>query len=282
MSDLYTSQVHLKRVLAGQATAAFTPLPSEVAALIDPAFVPGMGALNEDAEGRLQCPMRGCGTFHSDLGAHVGASHRELKAQGIRRLLGIPQTVGLSTRRHPSKKGCSKSHMDRMRTLRTGVRKQVSGLTAMSRNKADTCPAQLQAKLIALAEKLGHSPSMADFDAEYDGGSKAAVSVFGTWQNAKNIAGLGASVGGPDPIVPQEQVVEALRAWHEVHGDLPTSTECKLREKAPILPTYPVILRSLSCLNWQSAMRAVLSILNVESERYGYLRDERDRMSEAA
>lgn len=275
MADLYTSQVHLKRVLAGQASAAFTSLPPEVAAILDPSFVPGMGALNEDAEGRLQCPVRECGTFHSDLGAHVGAVHRELKAFGIRKLLGIPQTTGLSTRRHPSKVGLGKSHMDRMRPLRTGVRRQVQGLTMMSRNKADTCPAQLQAKLTALAEKLGRSPSISDFDAEYDGGSRAVCMVFGTWQNAKNLAGLGVSPGGPDPIVPQEQVVEALRAWHEVHGDLPTSTDCKLREKTPILPTYPVILRSLNVLNWQAAMRAVLSVLDVESVRYGYLRDER-------
>ena|ERR1035437_10068511 len=77
-NDLYTSRVHLKRVLMGQATPAFTPPSSAVLAMLDPAFFPGLGALNEDGHGRLQCPVRGCGDFFPWLAMHLGRSHRSI------------------------------------------------------------------------------------------------------------------------------------------------------------------------------------------------------------
>ena len=100
MSELYTSAVHLKAVLAGRATAAFTMAPEDVLKVLDPAFFPGMGALNEDKHGRLQCPVRGCGRWFVRLGQHLFAEHRAIGGTtGLKRALGIPKGTSLLSKK---------------------------------------------------------------------------------------------------------------------------------------------------------------------------------------
>ena len=278
MSDLYTSQVHLKRLLAGQATPAFTPAPEAVLKMLDPAFFPGMGALDADAEGRRRCPLRGCGSYHHSLGKHLADHHRHtVNAVGLKRLLGIPKntsllspsarravcagSVGKGTPGGPSKYG---------RPRRNGT----NNGSPMQKNFSDTCPAQLRAKLISLRDELGHSPTMSDFKAKFgDSVSMAVQRTFGSFNAAKATCALEQYAYGSIP--PHNQitgalVVESFRGWVETHGDLPGAREIRDRSAAPRVVSAATAKRALGVNNWGAAMRSVGESLGIKSERYGF------------
>ena len=208
MSDLYTSQVHLKRLLAGQATAAFTPAPEAVLKMLDPAFFPGMGALNEDEYGRLQCPVRGCGIFMAHLSRHLNGAHRGIGgASAIRVALDIRNNrpllsakLRVDARRIYSggSTALARRYGGNMVAAMTSVSHSVERhgnprgrVSLAQRNEADTCPGQFQARLMDLAREIGRSPSRADFERRFGvNASRMIQVVFGTWNNAKALAGL--------------------------------------------------------------------------------------------
>jgi hypothetical protein len=284
MSDLYTSQVHLKRLLAGRATAAFTPAPEAVLKMLDPTFFPGMGALNEDESGRVQCPVRGCGAyFLTGLGNHLGGKHPTIGAAGVRIALGIPlETPLLSAKGKEEQKRLSTiPNTRRFATQKQGERArrkrraaEASGpVISMSRlNFADSCPAQTAEKVAALAEELGHVPTFAEFVAKVGPDARSAVlGVFGTWGNLLANCGLstrGRSTGNHGSIGVAD-LVESLRTWVEAHGDLPSARECQRPDRAPVIPSYPTILRVMGVDNWSAAMRSAVEHLGINSERYG-------------
>lgn len=281
MDDLYTSQVHLKRLFAGRATAVFTPAPEQTLKVLDPSLFPGMGILNEDDTGRLQCPVRGCGEFHRFLGRHANMKHRGIGgASAIRSALDIPARIPLASRKTRSAIRVSPHLKDQsQRASERAVEVRRSGTfsrrtTIESRNWADTCPAQLQEKIHALAGKLNRSPSRTDFANEYGHGIlSAVVAVFGTWNNAKAICGLSVTAKGNAGCVPHNKlserlVLESLRAWIDVHGDLPSSEQTRHRDLAPYIPTYAAILSAFQVETWQAAMRSAIAHLGIRSERY--------------
>jgi len=293
-NDLYTSQVHLKRLLAGQATAAFTPVPVDVAKLIDPAFVPGMGALNEDEKGRLQCPIRGCGEFHYYLGNHAHRSHKGIGGMNaIRQAIGIPKRVSLLSRRARVERraftaraiakaqatpGAASGRIsvgDGRGGRHAGEQYADSQISMHQRNHADSCPGQLQARITSLRDKLGHSPTGSEFKDAYGYGMlKAVYAVFGTWNNAKATCGLVVYENGFNPPHTRTRrldvalVAESLRAFVEANGDLP-NVNAGRDGIAPRIPAPRVIMRVFGVDNWQAAMRSAVEYLGIDSERYG-------------
>lgn len=270
MSDLYTDMEHTKRLLAGQATPAFTPAPEAVLKMLDPAFFPGMGALREDKHGRLQCPVRGCGEWHAFLGSHWTRRHRAIgKISVLRSALSIPTRVTLLSEKYH--RSYDRRTPETRQRIANALRKPVNrktGWTIHTRNLHDSCPAQLQEKLRALQLKIGRSPSVADFTVEYGPAATFAVkSVFGSWNAGKAAAGLEANpVGGPRRIN-KNLVLESLRAWYTAHGDLPSAHDWR-RGIAPWLPSPAVILRAFEVSTWAVAMRAASMELGVSSISY--------------
>lgn len=288
--DLYTDQVHLKRLLAGQATAAFTPLSLDTTKFIDPAFVPGMGALMERPEdGALRCPVKGCGQWVLKLAYHVAKKHQNIGGvTAVRRALSIPCSVSLLSSRVVAERRSrvGARYADRGEDLnrwragggrsnRNGNGRLGSGTTVSQRNFADTCPAQLREKLTALDRKLGHSPSVTEFTREF--GVKAANAVkrvFGSWNAAKTECGLDSNTPSSwrgerrHNFKSPASVTAAFQLFYERNGDLPRSGSHETR--GPRVPDYRVTCRATGADNWNAAMRSVGESLGIKSERYGF------------
>jgi hypothetical protein len=290
MSDLYTSQVHLKRLLQGQATAAFTPAPEAVLNVLDPAFFPGMGALNEDEKGRLQCPVRGCGSWHRSLAPHLAHAHRSIGGpQALRLALDIPRSVPLLSMSERAKfrsrfegvdmpaRWGAKARVVGMHRLSSSRKREYRARSAQSRhsiaakNLNDTCVAQLQAKVAACARAISRSPSQTDFEKMYGLNVLYAVKqTFGSWNNAKAQIGLALSPA-PRHSSPftVNLICEALREWRDHHGDLPLVTDTQNPSRVPQIPSYTTILRAFGVDTWDAAMRSAIEHLQIKSERYG-------------
>ena len=284
MIDLYTTQVHLKRLLAGQATAAFTPAPGEVLKVLDPAFFPGMGVLNEDDKGRLQCPVRDCGEWHRMLAAHLNVRHRAIGgAHGVKRALDIPKGTPLisqQTRANHSVAYKSRPRWGHGRPVTSYAGRGVANggahrrATMAERNWADTCPAQLQERIRVLARKLGHSPSNVEFKAEYGPGPEKSIRrLFGTWNNAKAVCRLSTYQPGEQRQhglrKSTEDVMSALAQWVAIHGDLPSTDDTQNPMRAPRVPNFRTVLHALGVDSWHAAMRSAVDYLGIRSERYG-------------
>jgi hypothetical protein len=277
--DLYTSQIHIKRLLAGQATARFTMAPESVLQVLDPAFFPGMGAVNEDDEGRLQCPVRGCGKWFTKLARHLSADHRALGgAQGVRAALGIRKSVPLTSKAARAVTSAqwnaapnrSRAFVSTIRAFRMSENGSNGPKTMHDHNFSDTCPAQIQERIEALARKVGHSPSCNEFVAEYGGALFAALRQrFGTWNNAKVQCGLTttSSVG-----YTRAAVMLALQTFYDARGDLPRhrDTAGVRGARGPYVPSRMAIIKALSVGSWEAAMRSAAEYLGVNSELYGF------------
>lgn len=284
MNELYTSQMHLKRILSGLASPSLTPLPPSAEKLIDPAFVPGLGALNEDPRGRLQCPIRGCGKWFEQLGPHIARAHRSVGTEKVKKALGIPKSTGLvasqmRTKMRAAAKRAVASSLSRREGLDRGGRGNAGRvhvarrITIHQKNHSDTCPAQLQDKITILDRKLGRSPTLNEFIGQY--GEQAAHevrNVFGTWNNAKAVCGLSlysAADGSRLHAKTRDAVLLSLKTWYDEHGDLPSVSDCENPSRAPRIPGYRVIMRALSVENWLAAMRTAAAHFGLSSERYG-------------
>ena len=278
--DIYTNQVHLKRVLAGLATPAFAPAPATVLGVLDPENFPGMGALNEDDRGYLQCPVRDCGKYFPRLSTHLNQAHRGIGGdRTIREALGIPKSrvlVSASIRAvaraaailrplTPAQRAGLASGYSRAKN-----RKHLPN-SAVARNFSDTCSAQLLAKIESLATRLGHAPTYGEFIEEYGANMWEAVRrVYGTWNNAKSLCGLSPATKHWHPTrTGRTAVLESLKTYYDATGDLPGSVEVQRRSTTPLVPCYTTILKNLGVSTWQAAMRSAVDYLGITSERYG-------------
>ena len=164
--NLYTSLVRLKQEMNNGVIPVMTPIPEKIQDVIDPAFTIGMGALYEDAEKGLRCPVRGCGVYRHVLTKHLDSGHRELGgASGIKDLLSIPHTARLVSRltharlalareRKPSggiRPATKQQSANRSLRKRAGRSMSRSRATVGAKNLRAACEAQVAHKLIALS-----------------------------------------------------------------------------------------------------------------------------------
>lgn len=107
-------------------------------------------------------------------------------------------------------------------------------------NKDGMCPDQLIQEIQTLAEKLGHSPTHAEFTKEYDGKFIGAINrTFGSWNGAKTIAGLercksGSLVAHNRAPFTDEELLEYLRSFYKEKKEVPTNSDFK----KGFLPSY--------------------------------------------
>lgn len=291
MADLYTSLVRAKEELNGGALPVMTPIPEDAQSVIDPRFTIGLGALMEDPEKGLRCPVRGCGRFFHRLTTHLNNSHPDAGgAVGVCRLLSIPVSTPLASKRLSSKhrETCLRTRAQgklstprsaasrRALACKRNLAKRRKGFAEYQRSMAtrnfkNTCDAQLRSRLLAVYDKIGRSPSYNEGLLLDPSLVRAAERVYGTWNNFKAMVGLDAAPrgsGGGRNALSAAQVTEAFRAWFAEHGSLPSSDQVNKR-LTPIVPTYRATCRALGVKSWDEAMRVVASLLDVRGGRYG-------------
>jgi hypothetical protein len=273
MAQLYTDQTHLKMVLRGH-SPRMTAISESATTIIDPAFTPGMGALSEDARtGRLRCPVRGCGHYFHRLTTHLNSAHGLVGgADAVRAALSIPKAIPLYSKAalsnlaatselRPSMKG---QHRHVTNSAGAGVRQSLA-----YRNARSQCDAQLAGYLTDLANELGRTPSLREFETRYGGATRTALlTVYGSWNNALALCGL-VIRGKASNKIRSSDILPALRAWYVAHGDLPLSTDAAVPTKGPALPAYATILRAFNASGWRSAMEIAASLLDIYGGRYG-------------
>lgn len=291
--DLYTSLTRLKMAMNGGELPPMTPLPESALVAIDPAFTiggNGLGGLVEDEAKGLRCPVRGCGRWYHQITHHLDRSHAEEGgAARVRELLEIPASASLISTRLREKFVANNERRDSAaalatwRTLHPGETARmarasravrVAGVRHTSRtvgfkNLLDSCPQQLAHKLIDLHKKLGRSPCADEGRAEYGPGFVSAVQrVYGSWNNAKAQVGLERWKTSKQRWS-QAAVLEALNAWYEVHGSLPSSLAIRRRRSTPVMPSKSAILSRFNTSSWPEAMRRAAALLNIYGGKFG-------------
>lgn len=288
MADLYTTLVRAKQELNGGVLPAMTPIPENAQNIIDPAFTPGLGALEEHPEKGLRCPVRGCGKWTHRLGDHLGKKHGDIGgARAVKYALSIPMGAPLASSRY--RDGC------RSRTRRlidTGVTRPPMRTPAWNdpvaraanarragrngtgtvgfRNLRNSCAAQLIQRLLAVRDRIGRTPSAREAT-QHDGTLvKLAQNLYGSWNGLVAAAGLvGRPTGNRDRAADRAHVLVMLREWCAVHGSLPTRRQVATPTSAPLLPSYKAVLRAFECESYPEAMRRAAALLNIYGGRYG-------------
>lgn len=148
------------------------------------------------------------------------------------------------------------------------------------RNLENRCLVQLKHRLIDLSNRLGRSPSREDaIAAEGPTFVRRVEETFGTWTSGKAQCDLPVHGKFRDRFGraaaqkwSADNVVEALAAWHEVHGEFPTprQTMRPRNAKTPYVPPYKTILANIPGVKgWKDAMRQVATRLQIYGGRYG-------------
>lgn len=289
---LYTSLVRLKQAMNGGTLPPMTPVPESVHHLIDPAFTIGLGALREDEEKGLQCPVRDCGEWRHRLSSHLRGAHRNIGGvAAVRRALSIPSTAPLMSQRalaeareqgvaafdrYVRQVGPERVRLDMGRTWSetqtSGARTKrraaqlANRSTVGARNLADTCDAQVSHKLIDLQVRLGRSPGAREASKLLGAGVyDRIIEVYGTWRHALAQLGLDAVRKRND----RESVLAGLEAYFQVNGHLPSRHQASLPTRTPKIVSPRVILATLGETTWYGCMRKAAIILNIRDGRYG-------------
>lgn len=289
---VYTTLTRVKMALNGGVLPPMTALTAQATTLIDPSQTIGMGALMEDEEKGIKCPVRGCPVWAHNIGLHARVAHRAIGgAPAIRRALDIPPTQSLlSERAHAEfSQRARQSVRERQRGPRSpetrarmqerthasrGIRSRAK-MSMGARNMRDMCEAQMRKKFADFRSEYGRRPSELEFTRmcwrEETGAppwaSQLIRDVYGSWENA--VAQLDVVTAPVNAILTSEQAVACIRAWWDEWGELPSADDARLRDEFPLLPPQRVLLRALKSESWDEAMRRAASLLNIYGGRYG-------------
>ncbi len=290
MMELYTSLRHLKMVLNNGEIPPMTPLRATATRVLDPAFVLGAGGLQEDERKGLRCPVRGCGVYKHHLTTHLNREHKGLRTQDespsdvVHRLMGIPLSVALCSthvKSQLSSAGKKNQWMSR-KALREGKPRDLNtnpeyinkrrstrmnaATSANFRNLRGECERQLAHKILAMRDVVGSFPIRSAAKARYGMAFIRRVNeVYGSWENA--CACLGDRVR-KDGLTDQD-VYESMRAYFDIHKELPTSEAANAMARAPLIVRYQDTLNLLGFATWPEAMAHVAWYLKVDDPRYG-------------
>src|SRR3990167_6621449 len=82
-----------------------TPLSADSHAHLDPGLIPGSGGLYRDDQGRLRCPIRGCGQYRDNLSGHILRAHAcaDVTLNDYKQMMGFSPTTGLLSERFATK-----------------------------------------------------------------------------------------------------------------------------------------------------------------------------------
>lgn len=139
--------------------------------------------------------------------------------------------------------------------VKSGKRKRVFKRTSWAldrRNIEGNCPDQLLDQIKALADKLGHTPTMAEFDRHARSSRTAVETTFGSWANAIKLLKLEPRLHWRErgPIMTEEQVLEAIRQFYVREKRTPRTSDFK----RGLLPSMRTVVRYFGSV--QNARRA--------------------------
>lgn len=272
--ELHTNLHELKAQAQAQAQA-MTRLTAEARRRIDPAFANGMGSLQETVADGLRCPLKGCGTWHHNLGGHLVKEHA-MPAKLFRQLLSIPSSAPLLSRVTLAKMRQKKEGWDGIRLIkptqqvvRAAARQRAENQATMgARNLEGRCEAQLGQRLHALEESLGHTPTFSEATEWWGSGLVSwIVRHYGTWNQFKAQHDVPTNPRGGPERLPVERVAEMLKDWHQVRGSLPTYDEGAAADRK-LLPHPSTVLRAFCAEKWETAMVRAAAVLRIHDERY--------------
>jgi hypothetical protein len=92
--------------------------------------------------------------------------------------------------------------------------------------------------------------------------------VYGSWNSAKAQCELEPRKNSI-PRYTLNVVLDALTAWVEKHGTLPSYDSVRAPVRIPALPSMPTILKALDTDSYPGAMRRAAALLNIYGGRYG-------------
>lgn len=281
MADLYTSLVRAKQELNGGVLPAMTPVPENVRHLIDPTYVPGLGALEErPGDGCLRCPVRGCGRYFSRLALHLDYYHGDIGGrEGIMRALQIPATTPLVSQQ------TSESLRTRMYALRASGKMATGGISQRARTRShvsrrrgrptsttgwrnlrNTCEAQLIQRLLTVTQKIGRAPTFREARTIDQQMANAGRKLWGTWNAFLAAADLRMEHGRVDQRWRKDRLLRAFAVWRERHGSLPTEAQIVRPRKLPLMPTRAVVLKAYQAKTWEEAMARVSNALRIRDD----------------
>lgn len=278
--ELHTTLGTLKAQAQAQ---AMTRLTAEARRRIDPAFANGMGSLQETVADGLRCPLKGCGSYHHNLGVHLTREHA-MPTKLFRRLLDLPTSAPLLSRVTLAKMRGHKEGWGGIRLIKptrkviqaAAQQREKDAATMGARNLEGRCDAQLGQRLEALEEAVGHSPTMSEATEWWGAGLVSyIVRHYGSWNAFKAKHDVPTNKQGGPETVPVERVVEMLKDWHQVRGALPTYDETASAERK-LLPHPSTVLRAFCAEKWETAMLRAAAVLRIHDPRYspvaGHLR----------
>lgn len=292
MAYPYTSISRAKLAIGGK-LPPMTPLGSDAKNILDERFTIGMGGLREDPKRGLQCPVKGCGKWLHVLSRHLTHAHGDIGGKiAVMDAMEIPRTTKLVSSSYHAMRQAQWKQLDyderckplekaqaRIRELRAmGLFKRAvpnKGMTTAGwRNHRDRCEAQMREPIRVLAATLDRTPTMHEVGS---GVSEAfmwhCISVYGSWAAALKALGFTAYKVGVSPrrkaIASRENVITALRAYVDVHGCLPLSTQAQSPSRKPLIPCRETIMRAFYAATWAEAMRAAAKVLDIADGRWG-------------
>lgn len=211
------------------------------------------GALLITLDGdKVQCHI--CGETYRQLSLHIYQTHK-MKVAEYREKFQLSYTTALvsETLRQEMKERT-------LAYLRTLTKAQIAAFRAKAlanqrhnpkrfkirletKNRRGTCPDQLLYKIREVTEKIGHTPSLAEFIHETDGQryKHLIFTTFGSWLRALKLAKLTPKERseGLKKRYSNEELLEHLALYAQEHGKLPTATD----SKRGFIPNYEIYLR---------------------------------------
>ena len=205
----------------------------------------GTLAQTEDGE-KVQCHI--CGELFYNLGSHIHSTHG-MKAKEYREKFQLNKRTPLCSDKASEeyKKRAMAiwnnlspdeqlAKIESMKQAAAQATKVGRTWTLEELNKYGMCPDQLVDKIRMLGEELGRSPTAQDFSAKHNHRFMSViVRTFGSWNNAKELAGY-------EPLKPgtksgqkveklrkfsDDELLEYFRLFYKEHGTPPTSSDWK-------------------------------------------------------
>lgn len=290
--DLVTSLVLVKRSLNGGTLPPMTAIPESAREFIDSTATPGLGSLTEDEDRGLLCPVKDCGGWYHNLGRHLTTQHADIGgAHKVRSLLSIQPGAPLASQKYRAKKRAEAAargpalseHLSRVRSLERLNADRPRAVASIKRahrsvaakNLRNQCEEQTKKRIRELEAYLGRRCSLAEARRYIgEGFVKAIITTYGSWNAARALFGLEIAQvrNNSTPEAKKlwrEAVLNALRAWYNVHGELPKAEEAQRANRLPLIPTPRTIKRALDAVEWDTAMRRAAAVLNIYGGRYG-------------
>lgn len=232
----------------------------------------GVIATDEDND-RVQCHL--CGWFFQNLGIHLNREHSITgdKYKEKFHLARGTALVGESLRikRVEAARRSIEAQKERMgedylKQMKEGYKEYAKknphnhgiGWSLEKRNKMGMCPDQLIEKIQDLAKLKGKTPSFKDFKIYYDWRyEKSIVKVFGTWNNAVQMAGLKANKR--KVAFTQSELKSLMRDFYKKYKRSPSWSDMN----RGLLPSTDAYRRHWNTLNEARAAAGVPIIMSV-------------------